>query len=45
MVQSEKKFEEIAGIMKCSVGTAKANFHHAVQKLKAIMGEKNNSQK
>jgi len=44
-VQSEKKFEEIAGIMKCSVGTAKANFHHAVQKLKAIMGEKNNSQK
>jgi RNA polymerase sigma-70 factor (ECF subfamily) len=43
-VQSEKKFEEIAGIMKCSVGTAKANFHHAVQKLKAIMGEKNNSQ-
>ena len=43
-VQSEKKFEEIAGIMKCSVGTAKANFHHAVKKLKAIMGEKNNSQ-
>jgi RNA polymerase sigma-70 factor, ECF subfamily len=40
-VQSEKKFEEIAGIMKCSVGTAKANFHHAVQKLKAIMADKN----
>lgn len=39
-VQSEKKFEEIAGIMKCSVGTAKANFHHAVQKLKAIMKAK-----
>ncbi|MGE5174105.1 MAG: RNA polymerase sigma factor [Betaproteobacteria bacterium] len=40
-VQSEKKFEEIAEIMKCSVGTAKANYHHAVQKLKAVMGEKN----
>lgn len=39
-VQSEKKFEEIAGIMKCSVGTAKANFHHAVQKLKTIMQQK-----
>ena len=43
-VQNEKKFEEIAAIMKCSVGTAKANFHHAVQKLKAIMVEKNSSQ-
>ncbi len=39
-VQSEKKFEEIAEIMKCSIGTAKANYHHAVQKLKAVMGEK-----
>lgn len=39
-VQDEKKFEEIAGIMKCSVGTAKANFHHAVQKLKAVMKAK-----
>ncbi len=44
-VQSEKKFEEIAEIMKCSVGTAKANFHHAVQKLKAIMGEKEGSRR
>jgi RNA polymerase sigma-70 factor (ECF subfamily) len=43
-VQSEKKFEEIAGIMKCSVGTAKANYHHAVQKLKAIMAGKNYGQ-
>ncbi len=41
-VQNEKKFEEIAKIMKCSVGTAKANYHHAVQKLKAVMGEKKN---
>ncbi len=39
-VQEEKKFEEIAKVMGCSLGTAKANFHHAVQKLKAIMGEK-----
>ncbi len=39
-IQGEKKFEEIAGIMECSLGTAKANFHHAVQKLKAMMGEK-----
>ena len=36
-VQEGKKFEEIAGIMKCSVGTSKANFHHAVQKLKKMM--------
>ncbi len=39
-VQEEKKFEEIAAIMECSLGTAKANFHHAVQKLKVLMGEK-----
>ncbi len=38
-VQEGKKFEEIASIMKCSIGTAKANYHHAVQKLKAVMGE------
>jgi RNA polymerase sigma-70 factor, ECF subfamily len=38
-LQSEKKFEEIAEIMKCSVGTAKANFHHGVQKLKSTFLE------
>jgi RNA polymerase sigma-70 factor, ECF subfamily len=38
-VQEAKKFGEIAVIMKCSIGTAKANYHHAVQKLKKIMGE------
>lgn len=42
-VQEEKRFEEIADIMKCTVGTAKANFHHAVRKLKAIMGEPDGS--
>jgi RNA polymerase sigma-70 factor (ECF subfamily) len=39
-VQEGKKFEEIAGIMKCSLGTSKANYHHAVQKLKKVMGGK-----
>lgn len=38
-IQEGKKFEEIADIMKCSIGTAKANYHHAVQKLKTLMGE------
>ena len=38
-VQEEKKFDEIAVIMKCTVGTAKANYHHAVQKLKAMMSD------
>ncbi len=37
--QEGKKFEEIASIMKCSVGTAKANYHHAVQRLKTIIGD------
>lgn len=36
-VQEEKKFDEIAAIMKCSVGTAKANYHYAVRKLKALL--------
>jgi RNA polymerase sigma-70 factor, ECF subfamily len=40
-VQEGKKFEEIAAIMKCSIGTSKANYHHAVQKLKEMMGESN----
>jgi RNA polymerase sigma-70 factor (ECF subfamily) len=35
-VQEQKTFEEIAGIMKCSVGTSKANYHHGVQKLKEL---------
>ena len=38
-VQENKKFDEIAAIMQCSVGTAKANYHYAVQKLKKMMGE------
>jgi RNA polymerase sigma-70 factor (ECF subfamily) len=42
-IQENKKFEEIAGIMKCSVGTSKANYHHAVQKLKLIMKEEKDS--
>ncbi len=38
-VQQQKTFEEIAAIMQCSLGTAKANYHHGVQKLKARLGE------
>ncbi len=38
-IREERKFEEIADIMKCSIGTAKANYHHAVQKLKGMMRE------
>lgn len=38
-VQEQKTFDEIAGIMKCSVGTSKANYHHGVQKLKAMFEE------
>ncbi len=44
-IQEDKKFEEIAGIMRCSVGTAKANYHHAVQKLKAALSERQDEQK
>lgn len=38
-IQEDRKFEEIAEIMNCSIGTAKANYHHAVQKLKGILKE------
>jgi RNA polymerase sigma-70 factor (ECF subfamily) len=38
-IQEQKTFEEIAGIMNCSVGTSKANYHHAVQKLKELFKE------
>jgi RNA polymerase sigma-70 factor (ECF subfamily) len=41
-IQEGRKFEEIAEIMQCSLGTAKANYHHGVRKLKTMMGEKNN---
>ena len=40
-IQEDRTFEEIAEIMQCSLGTAKANYHHAVRKLKSMMGEKN----
>ena len=39
-VQNGLKFEEIADIMQCSLGTAKANYHHAVQKMKIMLKEK-----
>ena len=37
-VQQDLKYTEIAEIMDCPVGTAKANFHHAVQNLKRAFG-------
>lgn len=37
-VFQELKFREVANVMKCSVGTAKANYFHAVQGLKRRMG-------
>lgn len=38
-IQQQKTFDEIAAIMKCSLGTSKANYHHGVQKLKALFEE------
>ncbi len=38
-IQEGRKFEEIAEIMQCSLGTAKANYHHGVQKLKTVLGK------
>jgi RNA polymerase sigma-70 factor (ECF subfamily) len=38
-IQQQRTFGEIADIMKCSVGTSKANYHHGVQKLKALLGD------
>ncbi len=32
------RFSEVADIMKCSVGAAKANYHQAVRKLKVVVG-------
>jgi RNA polymerase sigma-70 factor (ECF subfamily) len=44
-IQEGKTFDEIAGIMQCTVGTAKANYHHGVQKLKAMMSDVNRENK
>ncbi|UCF30696.1 MAG: sigma-70 family RNA polymerase sigma factor [bacterium] len=38
-VQEGYPFTDVARIMRCSVGSAKANYHQAVQKLKAALGE------
>jgi RNA polymerase sigma-70 factor (ECF subfamily) len=37
-VFQEMKFQEIARVMGCTVGTAKANFFHAVRGLKQRVG-------
>ncbi|HEX9948699.1 MAG TPA: sigma-70 family RNA polymerase sigma factor, partial [Thermodesulfobacteriota bacterium] len=38
-VQEGMKYREIAEVMGCSVGTIKANFHHACTRLKAMLQE------
>jgi RNA polymerase sigma-70 factor (ECF subfamily) len=38
-VQEGMKYREIAEVMGCSVGTIKANFHHACTKLRAMLQE------
>jgi RNA polymerase sigma-70 factor (ECF subfamily) len=35
----EMKYEEMAGILKTSVGALKASYHHAVKKIEAMLGE------
>lgn len=37
-VYGELKYEEISEIMRCPVGTAKANFYHAVKRLRELIG-------
>jgi RNA polymerase sigma-70 factor (ECF subfamily) len=38
-VQEGMKYREIAEVMGCSVGTVKANFHHACTRLKTMLQE------
>ncbi len=38
-VYGELKYEEISEIMRCPVGTAKANFYHAVKRLRELIGD------
>jgi len=38
-VYSELKYEEISEVMRCPVGTAKANFYHAVKRLRELLGD------
>jgi len=44
-IQGDRKFEEIAMIMKCSLVTAKTNYHHAVNKLKLLLKDRIASEK
>jgi len=41
-VQQGLKFSEIAEALDCPIGTAKANFHHAVKNLKKILSHVSN---
>lgn len=38
-VYGELKYDDIAEVMRCPVGTAKANFFHAVKRLRSLLGD------
>ncbi len=38
-IYGELKYEEIAEVMRCAVGTAKANFYHAVKRLRDLIDD------
>jgi RNA polymerase sigma-70 factor (ECF subfamily) len=38
-IYDELPFKEVAELADCSENAAKVNFHHAVKKLRAIMGD------
>ncbi len=40
-IYEELTFKEIADVMECAVGTARANFHHALLSLKKILEDDN----
>ena len=42
-VYKELRFTDIAHIMSCSVGTAKANFFHAMANLRRVLAEQGES--
>lgn len=44
-IYEELSFEEIAEVMDCSVGTAKANFHHAIRKLEKLLSDEDQGER
>lgn len=43
-IQQQQTYEEIASILGCSIGTAKANYHHGVKRLKSLLGDEPGTQ-